>query len=194
MDGLDVPSEWWGENAVLYRRNRKNEGDLALLREIRVAGQELAEELARCGRSTLGMRQFLHYLGEKEFLHCLAVWKDLQPRLEALCDRLRYSGKRPPAEFNQAGKPPEEKDRKPDGPEGGCWLWWKGKRHDVPKGVVYRLLAFMWKKDSVTYDDLKKPVFDDTSVAPSTIRGRVCEVNKSLKEDRRTLVPKGGRD
>lgn len=182
MRGIDVPPEWWGEPAVSYRRNRDDELDRDALRRISVAGQELAVELARCGKGTLAMRQFLYYLRQEEFLRCLTIWESLFPRLEALCDRLRYTGQRSPIEINQAASPPKEVDRKPDGPEGGCWLWWKGTRHDVPKGVLYRLLDFMWMKDSAKYDDLKKPVFDDTSVTPGTIRGRVSEVNKVLEK------------
>lgn len=69
----------------------------------------------------------------------------------------------------------------PDGTEGGCWLWWKGKRHDVPKGVVFLLLAYMWDKDSASYDALVGPVFE-VDVAPGTIRGRKTELNKVLRK------------
>jgi hypothetical protein len=36
----------------------------------------------------------------------------------------------------------------PDGPEGGRWLWWQNKRHKVPQGNVYRMIAYMWDRDS----------------------------------------------
>src|SRR5262249_27442287 len=49
----------------------------------------------------------------------------------------------------------------PDGPEGGRWLWWKGKRHDIPAGVAYRMIEFMWNRDSASYDELVGKVFDD---------------------------------
>jgi hypothetical protein len=72
--------------------------------------------------------------------------------------------------------------QKPDGPEGGCWLWWRGKRHDVPKGVVYLLLAYMWDRDSASYDALVGPVFE-LDVAPATVRARATDVNKELKRN-----------
>jgi hypothetical protein len=81
--------------------------------------------------------------------------------------------------------PLEEQKAHPDGLEGGCWLWWKGQRHDVPKGVVYRLLAHMWNRDSASYDSLDGPVFEG-GFLPGTLRGRVSEVNKVLK---RILIP-----
>jgi hypothetical protein len=68
-----------------------------------------------------------------------------------------------------------------DGPVGGCWLWWKGRRHDVPKGNVYRLLDFMWDRDHAHYDDLVGPVLD-ASVLAQSIRSLAGKVNKTLKK------------
>jgi hypothetical protein len=67
-----------------------------------------------------------------------------------------------------------------DGPEGGCWVWWQNKRHDVPTGNVYKLLLFMWRRDSAAYADLIGPVFDD-DVAPQTIRSLAHKAGKVLK-------------
>jgi len=72
-------------------------------------------------------------------------------------------------------------DAHPDGPEGGCWLWWANKRYDVPKGVVYRLLAFMWGRTSASYDTLDHDVFE-TGFLPATLRARTSEVNKVLEK------------
>jgi hypothetical protein len=69
---------------------------------------------------------------------------------------------------------------RPDGVEGGCWLWWQGRRHDIPKGVTYRLIAFMWDRDSSCYDDLEGPVFED-ALMPDSLRARVSEANKVLR-------------
>ena len=66
-----------------------------------------------------------------------------------------------------------------DGLEGGCWLWWKKKRYDVPKGVVYRLLEFMWNRDSTSYQSLESSVFEDP-VLFQTIRARASDANKVL--------------
>jgi hypothetical protein len=75
----------------------------------------------------------------------------------------------------------DEAQSQPDGPYGGCWLWWQGKRHDIPKGAVYRLLEFMWNKDYARYEMLAKEVFD-LDVTDGTIRARVSEVNKKVLE------------
>jgi hypothetical protein len=68
-----------------------------------------------------------------------------------------------------------------DGPAGGCWLWWSGRRHDVPKGNVYRLLDYMWDRDHAGYDDLVGPVFD-ASILPQTIRSLSGKANSVLKK------------
>jgi hypothetical protein len=73
----------------------------------------------------------------------------------------------------------QEPPVQPDGLEGGCWLWWQGKRYDVAKGVVYRLLAFMWDKDAASYDELVGPVFD-ADVTHGTIRARASDVSLDL--------------
>jgi hypothetical protein len=99
---------------------------------------------------------------------------------------------RSPTIENEASRDPrampplEPKDeRHPDGPEGGRWLWWKGKRHDVPQGVAYRLLAYMWDCDSAHYDSLwaapTYPVYNDP-VANQTIRSDASELNGILKK------------
>jgi hypothetical protein len=42
----------------------------------------------------------------------------------------------------------------PDGPCGDRWVRWNGTRHDVKEGVVFRLIAWMWDRDSAGYDSL----------------------------------------
>jgi hypothetical protein len=66
-----------------------------------------------------------------------------------------------------------------DGPEGGRWVWWNNKRHEVPQGNVYRMIAYMWVRDSATFDDLVGPVFDDP-VEPQTIRSCANKVKNAL--------------
>jgi hypothetical protein len=68
-----------------------------------------------------------------------------------------------------------------DGPEGGSWVHWQGKRHDVPKGVVYRLITHMWTRQMAYYSSLDGPVFEG-AVLPNTMRARACEVNKVLNK------------
>jgi hypothetical protein len=78
--------------------------------------------------------------------------------------------------------PPTQQQNLPkaDGPEGGRWLWWKGKRYDIPTGNVYRLLEFMWNRDSASYDALSGPVFD-SPVEPGTIRSYANKAHNALK-------------
>lgn len=68
----------------------------------------------------------------------------------------------------------------PDGPEGGRWVWWKNQRLDVPQGNVYRMIAYMWHRNSASYDDLVGPVFDN-SVDPQTVRSLANKVKNALK-------------
>jgi hypothetical protein len=75
----------------------------------------------------------------------------------------------------------QEPPAHPDGVEGGCWIWWRGQRHDIPKGNGYKLLAFMWARDSVAYDDLIGPVFDDP-VEPQTIRSLANKANNAMRK------------
>jgi hypothetical protein len=84
-------------------------------------------------------------------------------------------------------EPPKETEGKPsgsvhkDGPEGGRWVWWQGKQHNVPTGTAYRLIAHMWTRDFAKYDDLfNGTVYEDT-VQPDSIRGDVSKLNKRLK-------------
>jgi hypothetical protein len=81
-----------------------------------------------------------------------------------------------------AGRAEDEvRPSRPNGVEGGCWLWWEGQRRDIPKGVVYRLIAFMWDRDSAPYDNLEGPVFED-AILPDSLRARVSETNRVLKK------------
>jgi hypothetical protein len=68
----------------------------------------------------------------------------------------------------------------PDGLEGGRWLWWQNKRHDVPQGTVYRLLAYMWNRDSASYDALEEANVLESAVAPQTIRSYANKANNVL--------------
>jgi hypothetical protein len=66
-----------------------------------------------------------------------------------------------------------------EGPEGGRWLWWRGRRYDIPAGNVYRLLEYMWGRDSARYDGLVGPVFD-SDAEPQTVRSLASKANKVL--------------
>jgi hypothetical protein len=80
-----------------------------------------------------------------------------------------------PPQPTPPGNLPEEPSG-PDGPHGGRWVRWKGQNHDVPQGVIYRLIAHMWDKESDTYEELMgvdKPFPSD--ISPHSIRGRASE-------------------
>jgi hypothetical protein len=68
----------------------------------------------------------------------------------------------------------------PDGLEGGRWLWWKGTRYDVPQGTAYRLLDYMWGRDSASYDNLEDEKVFESSVTPQTIRTYTNRANNAL--------------
>ena len=77
-------------------------------------------------------------------------------------------------------------EAQPDGPFGGRWLWWGGVRHDVPTGVVYRFIKYMWSREHADYDALwdgAERVFDDP-VEPQTVRSKVSAANKVLANAR----------
>jgi hypothetical protein len=117
-------------------------------------------------------------------LGCLAELEDVlgffQRELQPTPSRGEPSGAPSKgATIAQAGQ--EESPAHPDGPDGGCWLWWQGTKHDIPKGVVYRLLAFMWEKDQANYETLERHVFD-LEVKEGTIRARASDVNKKVLE------------
>jgi hypothetical protein len=69
-----------------------------------------------------------------------------------------------------------------NGPDGGRWLWWDNKQHDIPQGALYRLLSYMWNRESANYDQLyarPNPVYADP-VADQTIRSASSKLNKIL--------------
>ena len=66
-----------------------------------------------------------------------------------------------------------------DGLDGGRWLWVNGERYKVPTGRVYRLLAFMWNRESATFEQLYTEIFDDP-VSTNTIRSLANKVNNAI--------------
>jgi hypothetical protein len=75
---------------------------------------------------------------------------------------------------------PAEDKSHTNGPEGGRWLWWKNVRHDVPQGTVYRLLDYMWGRDSAGYEDLIDNEVFESAVQPQTVRSNANKVNNAL--------------
>jgi hypothetical protein len=67
----------------------------------------------------------------------------------------------------------------PDGPEGGCWVWWRGKRYPIPKGGVYRMADYFWHRASASFDELEGPVFDGPFF-PQTVRSLANKLHNVL--------------
>jgi hypothetical protein len=84
--------------------------------------------------------------------------------------------------IEKAYSPAEKKSNSvhPDGMEGGRWLWWNNKRHDVAQGTVYRLLNYMWNRDFALYDHLLDAEVLESDVVPQTIRSYVHKANSAL--------------
>lgn len=72
-----------------------------------------------------------------------------------------------------------------DGPEAGCYLWWNGIKHNIPAGVVYRLIARMWTREFAKYDDLMGSPDPDVwvweaPVDPQSVRSALCKASAVL--------------
>ncbi|MFO0824466.1 MAG: hypothetical protein U0792_15340 [Gemmataceae bacterium] len=168
----------------------------------------IAEERATAMRSPAHFRAYLQSMPERGSIlappeEIVANWRSL---VEELWDMARHVGgaDHPPPnlptvdsearalsaidclrrwviEVRKPPPPPPGGSSHPDGPDGGRWVWWKGKRHDVPKGVVFRLIEYMWGRDSAPYATLMDEIVWDSNVAPQTVRARVSEANNNLK-------------
>lgn len=83
-----------------------------------------------------------------------------------------------------------------DGPACGCYFWWSGVCYDIPKGVCYRLLEFMWGRDSARFDDLDGTVFED-GFESDTLHRLNTVANRALARipgmTRRLFVPRNSR-
>jgi hypothetical protein len=69
---------------------------------------------------------------------------------------------------------------RPNGLEGGRWLWWDNQCHPIPKGTVYRLIEYMWSRDSASYAALEDGGVFESSVAPGTVRSYANKVKNAL--------------
>jgi hypothetical protein len=77
-----------------------------------------------------------------------------------------------------AGSPPTTTD----GPEGGRWVRWQGRRHEVPAGRVYTLIAYFWNRETASFDELLGAggaVWPDP-VAPQTVTSTCHRANSAL--------------
>src|SRR5262249_28911306 len=104
--------------------------------------------------------------------------QQVQQRIDAALQRIWSLGcwvdDSPPRHAEPPGAPAPPPPVHPDGPAGGH-LWWKGKPHDIPKGVIYRLISFMWSRSHAHYDDLVEQVFEGETESEN-IRSRASEV------------------
>lgn len=77
-----------------------------------------------------------------------------------------------------AGIPPTPAD----GPVGGRWVWWRGRRYEVSAGRVYALIAYFWARETASFDELigaGGAVWPDP-VAPQTVRSTCHRANSAL--------------
>jgi len=65
-----------------------------------------------------------------------------------------------------------------DGPFGGSRFRWQGNECDIAKGNVYRILAFMWGRESATYQAIEAAL--DTIVSGATMVTYFGRVNRTL--------------
>ena len=93
----------------------------------------------------------------------------------------RHRDAAPQAEPDAAASLPATPASPVDGPAGGCWLWWNGSRHNLPKGVIYKLVHWMWARDCADYEALDVEVFGD-AVTPQTVRARASEASKAMQK------------
>ena len=115
------------------------------------------------------------------FTESFRVGPNRYPRLDLVIEQAILRR----AEKGRNGKPTTRTEQNnephPDGPEGGCWVWWGGDRHEVPAKNVYRLIAYFWNRTCASYDDLVGPVFEE-DVEYQTIRSYVSRTNAVLRE------------
>jgi hypothetical protein len=134
-----------------------------------------------CTKGPEGPNQLLFtQLGESE----VAVWIDSYPQvcvsaLACLKTNSLLVAQSNHQQFPSTGKK-EKNCSHPDGMEGGRWFWWKNKRYDVPRGTIYRLLDYMWDRDSAGYDLLENAEVFDSTVASSTVRSYANKANNAL--------------
>lgn len=88
---------------------------------------------------------------------------------------------------------PDQLEKTPEAKPDGTFnvdrssVWYEGSEHSLPSGQVFRLIRFMWGRETATYDSLHdrnaKPcqVFDDPQ-NDSTIKSRVGDANKAMEE------------
>lgn len=159
------------------------------LKRIAILGDLLAGELAYRGEEDLVLliRRLVHHLEPVRYgpyayerppdlYELWPIWHELKPRLEALSDLLQFRS----VSAAKGSKDYASEHQEPDGPEGGRFVLWQGKRHEIERGNVYRLLAFMWKRLTATYDDLNDLVFD-TPHSDNSIRADIRKVNRKLE-------------
>ena len=98
-----------------------------------------------------------------------------------ILDRRKLADEKPSAPQGALVNSPQQGDEPhPDGLEGGRWLWWKNERHEVAKGAVYRLLEYMWDRDSASYDALEDARVFESAVAPQTVRSYANKAKNAL--------------
>lgn len=70
-------------------------------------------------------------------------------------------------------------EQHPDGPEAGCRVWYGGRFVEV-SGRIYAVNNFMWRRESVTYDELKTSV--NSEVQDKSVHTWVNRANNALTD------------
>jgi hypothetical protein len=83
-----------------------------------------------------------------------------------------------PSEQQEPPPPPDESH--PDGLDDDGLLWWENEPHKVPAGNVYRLLKYMWGRDSASYDSLVTDKVFRTEQQPQSINSWAYKANQAL--------------
>jgi hypothetical protein len=68
----------------------------------------------------------------------------------------------------------------PDGPEDGRWLWWDGEHYPIPEGQAYRIVDFMWHRETASFYHLIRKTFK-SSGSNEAVSTAVNRVNNALR-------------
>jgi hypothetical protein len=82
------------------------------------------------------------------------------------------------AKLRQAGRPTLQED----GPAGDRYLRYQGREFDIPQGVIYRLIKYMWppSRERATQQELVHAEVLEAVLPPKSIRARASEAGKAL--------------
>jgi hypothetical protein len=122
-------------------------------------------------------------LGKK--LNATRAWADqgaLSDAADTVREALRAKGFSPPPRPEQA-KPPRRASPEKVGPEPPNHLWWNNMRRDldIDEGTApWRLLRFVWGKNSIQVADVAAAVWKNKLTKYSTMKPTVTRLNQAI--------------